>query len=157
MPPLGGKGDPQAKRGAAPTPGVEVPLPARPSGGRHRHGGPGRGGRPCPDGRSRPTAAPALYPVSPCLAAQVTQVPAQHGRTSGEAGWAPSPSADRVRRTADGPGAASAAPGPSVSARRRSPRFRPTAVREPPRTSPYTAGAAGSGPGAPCQLCQSVA
>ncbi|MGW8531062.1 DUF2848 domain-containing protein [Nocardiopsis sp. NPDC055824] len=35
-----------------------------------------------------PTTTPALYPVSPYLAAQVSQVPAQHGRTSGEAEWA---------------------------------------------------------------------
>ncbi|MCW0212809.1 MAG: DUF2848 domain-containing protein [Pseudonocardia sp.] len=35
-----------------------------------------------------PSVTPALYPVSPYLAAQVTSVPAQHGRTSGEAEWA---------------------------------------------------------------------
>jgi hypothetical protein len=35
-----------------------------------------------------PTATPALYPVAPYLAAQADTVPAQHGRTSGEAEWA---------------------------------------------------------------------
>ena len=35
-----------------------------------------------------PSVTPALYPVSPYLAAQVDEVPAQHGRTSGEAEWA---------------------------------------------------------------------
>ncbi|MEN3300451.1 DUF2848 domain-containing protein [Pseudonocardia sp.] len=35
-----------------------------------------------------PSVTPALYPVSPYLAAQVDAVPAQHGRTSGEAEWA---------------------------------------------------------------------
>lgn len=35
-----------------------------------------------------PETTPALYPVSPYLAAQVDEVPAQHGRTSGEAEWA---------------------------------------------------------------------
>ncbi|OLT23753.1 hypothetical protein BJF78_31730 [Pseudonocardia sp. CNS-139] len=35
-----------------------------------------------------PAVTPALYPVAPYLAAQVDEVPAQHGRTSGEAEWA---------------------------------------------------------------------
>ena len=35
-----------------------------------------------------PTTIPALYPVSPYLAQQTAEVPAQHGRTSGEAEWA---------------------------------------------------------------------
>jgi hypothetical protein len=35
-----------------------------------------------------PRTTPALYPVAPYLAAQVSAVPAQHGRTSGEAEWA---------------------------------------------------------------------
>lgn len=35
-----------------------------------------------------PSVTPALYPVSPYLAAQVDSVPAQHARTSGEAEWA---------------------------------------------------------------------
>ncbi|MBM6620552.1 DUF2848 domain-containing protein [Micrococcaceae bacterium RIT802] len=35
-----------------------------------------------------PAVIPALYPVSPYLAQQTAQVPAQHGRTSGEAEWA---------------------------------------------------------------------
>jgi 2-keto-4-pentenoate hydratase/2-oxohepta-3-ene-1,7-dioic acid hydratase in catechol pathway len=35
-----------------------------------------------------PSVTPALYPVAPYLAAQVDAVPAQHGRTSGEAEWA---------------------------------------------------------------------
>ncbi|MCF7548798.1 DUF2848 domain-containing protein [Pseudonocardia sp. WMMC193] len=35
-----------------------------------------------------PEVTPALYPVSPYLAAQSETVPAQHGRTSGEAEWA---------------------------------------------------------------------
>lgn len=35
-----------------------------------------------------PTVIPALYPVSPYLAQQTAEVPAQHDRTSGEAEWA---------------------------------------------------------------------
>ena len=35
-----------------------------------------------------PSVTPALYPVAPYLAAQRSTVPAQHGRTSGEAEWA---------------------------------------------------------------------
>lgn len=35
-----------------------------------------------------PTTTPALYPVSPYLAQQVTEVRVQHARTSGEAEWA---------------------------------------------------------------------
>lgn len=35
-----------------------------------------------------PSTVPALYPVSPYLASQTDRVPAQHGRTSGEAEWA---------------------------------------------------------------------
>lgn len=35
-----------------------------------------------------PATTPALYPVAPYLAAQTDSVPAQHGRTSGEAEWA---------------------------------------------------------------------
>jgi hypothetical protein len=35
-----------------------------------------------------PTTTPALYPVAPYLASQADTVPAQHGRTSGEAEWA---------------------------------------------------------------------
>lgn len=35
-----------------------------------------------------PEVTPALYPVSPYLATQSATVPAQHGRTSGEAEWA---------------------------------------------------------------------
>lgn len=35
-----------------------------------------------------PRVTPALYPISPYLAVQATSVPAQHGRTSGEAEWA---------------------------------------------------------------------
>jgi hypothetical protein len=35
-----------------------------------------------------PSVTPALYPVAPYLAAQADAVPAQHGRTSGEAEWA---------------------------------------------------------------------
>lgn len=35
-----------------------------------------------------PAAIPALYPVAPYLAQQTRTVPAQHGRTSGEAEWA---------------------------------------------------------------------
>lgn len=35
-----------------------------------------------------PVTIPALYPVSPYLAQQTAVVPAQHGRTSGEAEWA---------------------------------------------------------------------
>lgn len=35
-----------------------------------------------------PSTVPALYPVSPYLAAQTDRVPAQHDRTSGEAEWA---------------------------------------------------------------------
>lgn len=35
-----------------------------------------------------PETIPALYPVSPYLAQQTSEVPAQHGRTSGEAEWA---------------------------------------------------------------------
>ncbi|WP_232667613.1 DUF2848 domain-containing protein [Pseudonocardia sp. TRM90224] len=35
-----------------------------------------------------PKVTPALYPVAPYLAAQVDEVPVQHGRTSGEAEWA---------------------------------------------------------------------
>ena len=35
-----------------------------------------------------PATTPALYPVSPYLAAQTDVVPVQHGRTSGEAEWA---------------------------------------------------------------------
>jgi hypothetical protein len=35
-----------------------------------------------------PTTTPALYPVSPYLAQQVSEVRVQHGRTSGEAEWA---------------------------------------------------------------------
>lgn len=35
-----------------------------------------------------PATTPALYPVAPYLAAQPDSVPAQHGRTSGEAEWA---------------------------------------------------------------------
>ncbi|MCJ0701605.1 DUF2848 domain-containing protein [Frigoribacterium faeni] len=35
-----------------------------------------------------PTTTPALYPVSPYLASQATEVDVQHGRTSGEAEWA---------------------------------------------------------------------
>jgi len=35
-----------------------------------------------------PTVTPALYPVSPYLASQTDEVPAQHDGTSGEAEWA---------------------------------------------------------------------
>ena len=35
-----------------------------------------------------PAVTPAVYPVAPYLAAQVDEVPVQHGRTSGEAEWA---------------------------------------------------------------------
>ncbi|WP_326566807.1 DUF2848 domain-containing protein [Amycolatopsis rhabdoformis] len=35
-----------------------------------------------------PSVTPALYPVAPYLAQQADAVPAQHGRTSGEAEWA---------------------------------------------------------------------
>ncbi len=35
-----------------------------------------------------PETTPALYPVAPYLASQADTVPAQHGRTSGEAEWA---------------------------------------------------------------------
>jgi hypothetical protein len=35
-----------------------------------------------------PATTPALYPVSPYLAQQVSEVQVQHGRTSGEAEWA---------------------------------------------------------------------
>ncbi|GGO48634.1 hypothetical protein GCM10012287_24080 [Streptomyces daqingensis] len=35
-----------------------------------------------------PSTTPALYPVAPYLAQQTGSVPAQHGRTSGEAEWA---------------------------------------------------------------------
>ncbi|WP_146360282.1 DUF2848 domain-containing protein [Arthrobacter yangruifuii] len=35
-----------------------------------------------------PAVTPALYPVSPYLAQQVSEVSVQHGRTSGEAEWA---------------------------------------------------------------------
>ncbi|MEU6129106.1 DUF2848 domain-containing protein [Saccharopolyspora sp. NPDC047091] len=35
-----------------------------------------------------PTRTPCLYPVAPYLAMQTGEVPAQHGRTSGEAEWA---------------------------------------------------------------------
>lgn len=35
-----------------------------------------------------PTTTPALYPVSPYLAQQATEVSVQHARTSGEAEWA---------------------------------------------------------------------
>jgi hypothetical protein len=35
-----------------------------------------------------PAVTPALYPVSPYLAGQTDEVPAQHDRTSGEAEWA---------------------------------------------------------------------
>ena len=35
-----------------------------------------------------PTTTPALYPVSPYLAQQASEVRVQHGRTSGEAEWA---------------------------------------------------------------------
>ncbi|GAA4830199.1 DUF2848 domain-containing protein [Saccharopolyspora rosea] len=35
-----------------------------------------------------PTRTPCLYPVAPYLAMQTDEVPAQHGRTSGEAEWA---------------------------------------------------------------------
>jgi hypothetical protein len=35
-----------------------------------------------------PATTPALYPVAPYLAMQTAEVPAQHGRTSGEAEWA---------------------------------------------------------------------
>ncbi|MEV0700339.1 DUF2848 domain-containing protein [Saccharopolyspora sp. NPDC050389] len=35
-----------------------------------------------------PTKTPCLYPVAPYLAMQADEVPAQHGRTSGEAEWA---------------------------------------------------------------------
>jgi hypothetical protein len=35
-----------------------------------------------------PAVTPALYPVAPYLASQADEVPAQHGRTSGEAEWA---------------------------------------------------------------------
>ncbi|MGW6448404.1 DUF2848 domain-containing protein [Lentzea sp. NPDC055074] len=35
-----------------------------------------------------PSVTPSLYPVSPYLAQQTSAVPAQHGRTSGEAEWA---------------------------------------------------------------------
>ncbi|AWF99297.1 hypothetical protein BEH62_03120 [Clavibacter michiganensis subsp. insidiosus] len=35
-----------------------------------------------------PETTPALYPVAPYLASQAESVPAQHGRTSGEAEWA---------------------------------------------------------------------
>ncbi|MFD4639201.1 DUF2848 domain-containing protein [Lentzea sp. NPDC058436] len=35
-----------------------------------------------------PSVTPSLYPVSPYLAQQTSSVPAQHGRTSGEAEWA---------------------------------------------------------------------
>ncbi|SFR28546.1 Protein of unknown function [Lentzea waywayandensis] len=35
-----------------------------------------------------PSVTPSLYPVSPYLAQQTSTVPAQHGRTSGEAEWA---------------------------------------------------------------------
>jgi hypothetical protein len=54
--------------------------PRRPSGQaaqrRLHRAGPGRGGQ------------ARLYPVAPYLAAQADAVPAQHGRTSGEAEWA---------------------------------------------------------------------
>ena len=35
-----------------------------------------------------PSVTPSLYPVSPYLAQQTAAVPAQHGKTSGEAEWA---------------------------------------------------------------------
>jgi hypothetical protein len=35
-----------------------------------------------------PAGTPCVYPVAPYLAMQVDEVPAQHGRTSGEAEWA---------------------------------------------------------------------
>jgi 2-keto-4-pentenoate hydratase/2-oxohepta-3-ene-1,7-dioic acid hydratase in catechol pathway len=35
-----------------------------------------------------PSVTPSLYPVSPYLAQQTSTVPAQHGKTSGEAEWA---------------------------------------------------------------------
>lgn len=35
-----------------------------------------------------PSVTPAVYPIAPYLAAQVDEVPVQHGRTSGEAEWA---------------------------------------------------------------------
>ncbi|GAA1830686.1 DUF2848 domain-containing protein [Pseudonocardia ailaonensis] len=35
-----------------------------------------------------PAVVPALYPIAPYLAVQTGRVPAQHGRTSGEAEWA---------------------------------------------------------------------
>lgn len=35
-----------------------------------------------------PKTTPALYPVAPYLAGQLTEVPVQHDRTSGEAEWA---------------------------------------------------------------------
>lgn len=35
-----------------------------------------------------PATTPCLYPVAPYLAMQVDEVPAQHGKTSGEAEWA---------------------------------------------------------------------
>ncbi|MFB9908317.1 DUF2848 domain-containing protein [Allokutzneria oryzae] len=35
-----------------------------------------------------PTVTPCLYPVAPYLAQQTASVPAQHGKTSGEAEWA---------------------------------------------------------------------
>lgn len=35
-----------------------------------------------------PTSTPCLYPVAPYLASQTSEVPVQHGRTSGEAEWA---------------------------------------------------------------------
>lgn len=39
-------------------------------------------------GISGPATTPALYPVSPYLAQQTSEVSVQHGRTSGEAEWA---------------------------------------------------------------------
>ncbi|KAA9149649.1 DUF2848 domain-containing protein [Amycolatopsis acidicola] len=35
-----------------------------------------------------PDSTPAVYPIAPYLAMQTDEVPAQHGRTSGEAEWA---------------------------------------------------------------------
>lgn len=35
-----------------------------------------------------PSTTPALYPVSPYLAQQISEIQVQHGRTSGEAEWA---------------------------------------------------------------------
>ncbi len=46
-----------------------------------------------------PTTTPALYPVSPYLAQQTSEVSVQHGKTSGEAEWALVITADDVLLT----------------------------------------------------------